>query len=118
PGYDLTTGLGSPISGQIVSDLSGVPIYHSNALVAVAPSQSQPASNPSAVAMAPPLTAEGSSAHARGGIETTSHTAAAGLSKPVPIGIALDPTAPSSPTAATTTTTGPRDHSWRMSGCP
>jgi hypothetical protein len=92
PGYDLVTGLGSPISGLIVSDLSGVPIYHSNALVA-APSQSPPIGNPSAVAMAALPAPEGSSTLAPLGIEAPTHFGDGNASTRVPSWSALDPTA-------------------------
>ena len=115
-GYDLVTGLGSPYSGLIISVLSGVPIYHSNAVAAL--SLGSTVDGPSAVAMAALPAPEAPRPRPRRGPSPRA-TPAPGMPRPAHRAGPRRTRPPSRtrsnrPTADTTCTTEPSDRCWRV----
>jgi len=95
-GYDLATGLGTPIAYQLVGDLTfHVPSNYlpANSMAAVA-SQSLPAGGQSSTAVTPLLSVAGSSVQARPGIDAAVHTRTTDSSTQEPLLIGLAPTSP------------------------
>src|SRR5271157_3033363 len=95
-GYDLATGLGTPIAYQLVGDLAFhvTSNYLSATSMAAVASQSLPAGGQSSAAMTPLLSVAGSSVQARPGIDAAVHTVATDSSTQEPLLIGLAPTSP------------------------
>ncbi len=98
PGYDVATGLGTPIAIDLVGDLA----FHVNTnydpssddSVAIASSHAMPAASQSSFVTATPLVVVGTSVQARPGIDAMVDTGAADSSTQQPIAIGLAPTTP------------------------
>jgi subtilase family serine protease len=96
PGYDLATGLGSPIAYQLAGDLafhitSNYGLAASNAMVAT---QSLPTDSQSSATMTPLLSVPGSSVPLRSGMDEAIHTDTTDSSVREPLLVGLVPTSP------------------------
>ena len=95
-GYDLATGLGTPIASVLAGDLAFhiTSDYSSAVSKAAVASQSLPAGGQSSAALTPLLSVAGSSVHARPGIDAAVHTMTTDSSTQEPLLIGLAPTSP------------------------
>ena len=93
-GYDLATGLGTPIACTLVGDLAFqvTSNYLPATSMAAVASQSLPAGGQSSTAVTPLLSVAGSSVQARPGLDAAVHTRTTDSSTQEPLLIALAPT--------------------------
>ena len=118
PGYDLVTGLGSPVSDEIIGSLSGLPVKYIPNEPAAVSAQASPAGGSSSVPIEAMQSSSDTATSTRQRIDASSHARVEDTAARLPSFVALachsSSERRSQAAAGTITSTGPLGRHWRM----